>query len=57
MESYWKPEKSYIKPLLLHYITHVLIRISYIAILCGETPIPPISKNQSFVEKTCENYY
>ena len=44
LESYWKPERSYIKPLLLHYTIHLLIRISYIVILCGETPILPIWK-------------
>ena len=44
LESYWKTERSYIKPPLLHYITHFLIRISYIAISYEETPFPPISK-------------
>ena len=39
LESYWKPERSYIKPLLLNYTIHLLIRISYSVILCGETPI------------------
>ena len=46
-----KARKSYIKPLLLHYITHLLIRISYIAILCGETPTPPISKKSIVCRK------
>ena len=32
------------KPVLLHYTIHLLIRISYIVILCGETSILPIWK-------------
>ena len=51
LESYWKPERSYIKPLLLHYTIHLLIRISYIVILCGETPILPIWKKSIFCRK------
>ena len=40
----------YIKLILSRYTIYLLIRTSYIAILCGETPIPPLSKNQSFAE-------
>ena len=51
LESYWKPERRYIKPLLLHYTIHLLIRIWYIVILCGETPILPIWKKSIFCRK------
>ena len=49
--SYWKPERSYIKPLLFHSIIHLLIRISYIVILCGETPILPVGKKSIVCRK------
>ena len=51
LESYWKAERSYIKPRLLHYIIRLFICISNTVILCGETPILPVLKNQSFAEK------
>ena len=47
-----KARKKLHKPLLLHYTFHFLIRISYIVILCRETPILPVwKKSQSFAEK------
>ena len=49
--SYWKPERSYIKPFLLHYTIHLLIRISDIVILCGETPILPVWKKSIVCRK------